>query len=39
MLLRAAIGKWQYINQQDFERFGDSLTNSQILSVDGKAIK
>jgi len=26
---------WKF---HDFERFGDSLTNSQILSVDGKAI-
>ena len=26
---------WQF---QDFERFGDSLTNSQILSVDGEPI-
>jgi len=27
---------WKY---QDSERFGDSLTNSQILSIDGEAIK
>jgi hypothetical protein len=23
---------------KDFDRFGDSLTNSQMLSVDGKAV-
>lgn len=28
--------EWEF---QDFERFGNALTNSQILSVDGQAIK